>query len=259
VVNVDGGGLNNIMPQSSRWTRWYTSCFMTGGYIATAAIPDGTNATSGIYICSDDGSNFRMLHQIDSVEGLVSTPQGEDAYVFGTHDWTYSILEDGRKLQIRGSTWWSADDEKIYGPAQMFYQDTSEGPVPAVVRNMWNPIVLGVNHWIAECEPIIEWEQGKIKYGNAGYWEYEITTSVVPNLHDVSQVCSLAEIRGRSGRRSVSRDAKYIGLMDMQSPTLGMTNPDTLYLYNRSGSSVIETKATKNWTSIISFALANIA
>jgi hypothetical protein len=258
VVNFDGSALRHVLKQADSWPKFGTACYMKAGYIAAVGSSDGTNATSGIYLAKDDESEFRLLHQMDNVQWITPTPQGEDAYVFGTHDWTYSILEDGRKLQVRVSTWWSTDDEKIYGPAQVFYQDTAEGAVPAVVRNMYVPIVLGVNHWIAECEPIIEWEQFRIKYGNAGYWEYKITTSVIPNLHDISQVCSLAEIRGRSDRRSVSRDAKNIGLMDMQSVALGMTNPEVLYLYNRAESAVTETKAAKNWSKVDKFALVNL-
>jgi hypothetical protein len=64
IINTDGTGLRQIMPQSDNWSRWYMSCYMKGGFVATAAIPDGTNDTSGIYVCNDDGSDFRLLHQI---------------------------------------------------------------------------------------------------------------------------------------------------------------------------------------------------
>jgi hypothetical protein len=166
----------------------------------------------------------------------------------------------------RVSTFWWVDDEKIYGPAQaityFLRYNKDRVPVditPAVIRNMYDPIVLNVNHWIARCEPITDWDVGNVKYGQVAFWEYEID-STDDNKADVTFFCGITDLHPRrnSPRFSVTRDGIYVGVMDMQSTAIGMTDPDTLYLYDRSRSSVTETKATKNWSTISNFALMNI-
>jgi len=262
VINVDGTGLKNILPQSANWSRWYTSCFMKGGNIATAAVPDGSNATSGIYICNDDGSNFRMLHQIDSVEGLVSTPQGEDAYVFGHHEWEYKVNDEIRRLPV--TTWWLVDDVRIYSPAQIELYIRDRPNVPSVfqyhvVKDMYIPIVLDVAHWIARCEPITKYGVNQLEYGRSAFWEYKFDDSTEPDTKYVELTCETSEVRGSDPRSCVTRDGRVIALMDMQSSTLGMTNPDVLYLYDGVRKSVTATEASKNWNMIDEFALVNLS
>ena len=260
VVNVDGSGLKSIMPQSDNWSLWYMSCYMKDGYIATTAVPDGSNTTSGIYICNDDGSDFRLLHQIDSVEGLVATPQGEDAYVFGHHEWEYKVNDEIRKLPV--TTWWLVDDVRIWSPAQVenYFRSLPNLPVIDryyVVKDMYRPIVLDVAHWIALCEPLTKWGVNQLEYGRSAYWEYKHDDSTEPDTKYVELLCESSEVRGSNPRSCVTRDGRVIGIMDMQSPSLGMTNPDVLYLYNGVASSVTATEAAKNWTSIVSFAVVN--
>jgi hypothetical protein len=260
IINTDGTGLRQIMPQSDNWSRWYMSCYMKGGFVATAAIPDGTNDTSGIYVCNDDGSDFRLLHQIDSIEGLVATPQGEDAYVFGHHEWEYKVNDEVRKLPV--TTWWLVDDVRIYSPAQVetYIRDRPNLPMIFqyyVVKNMYRPIVLDVAHWIALCEPLTKWGVNQLEYGRSAFWEYKHDDSTEPDTKYVELLCESLEVRGSNPRSCVTRDGRVIAVMDMQSPSLGMTNPDVLYLYNGVAKSVTATVAAKNWNSIVSFAVVN--
>lgn len=262
VINTDGTGLRHIMPQSDNWSLWYMSCYMKDGYIATTAVPDGSNTTSGIYICNDDGSNFRLLHQIDNIQGLVSTPQGEDAYVFGRHDFEY--FEDDVKKRVSVTSWWLADDVRIHAPAQtVWYQrkrpDNSEVTSFVFGKNIWSPIVLDVNHWIARCEPVTKWGGYQVEYGHSAFWEFRIDTIPEPDWYYLDLVCERSEVRGLDPLSSVTRDGHLIAVMDMQSSSLGMSNPDVMYLFDRAANAVTVTVAAKNWNNIDSFAAANLA
>lgn len=262
VVNMDGSGLISIMPQSANWRRWITCCYMKAGNVATTAIPDGTNATSGIYLCNDDGSNFRMLHQMDNVDWMAATPEGTDAYVMGSRDYPY-----GNGLTARFNTFWLVDDEKIWYPMQVvnYYRSATKSYVPAVARWIYDPIVLGEAHWIANAEPIIDWDTDSVKYGNRAFWEYKMNFNATPVTTDIDVVCESSDVRattdisGISPRFCVTRNGRFIGLMDMQSTKLGMPNPDVLYLFDRAGNKVIETMAAKNWNKIVTFAVANLS
>jgi hypothetical protein len=261
VINVDGTGLKNIMPQSASWQKWWTCSFMKAGYIATSASLDGTNSTSGVYLCKDDGSEFQLLHQLDNVGWVVSSPQGEDAYVYGTHNWVYNEGEE----PIRLTTFWLADDVKIWSPIQGVPINKPNGTSTfAVPRYIYDPIILEVNentvHWIALSEPVTQWPD-IVTYGRRAFWEYKLDTSTKPETYEIEILCETSDVRNSqpSPRFCVSRDGRYIGLMDMQSQSLGMTNPDVLYIFSRTANTATATEAAKNWSTIETFAVANLS
>jgi hypothetical protein len=252
VVNVDGSGLISIMPQSANWRRWITCCFMAAGNIATTAIPDGTNATSGIYLCNDDGSNFRMLHQLDDVDWMAATPEGADAYVVGTRDWV-----DGNGWATPVRTFWSADINSIWGVEHLrtYYSTAHNRNIPAATF-IYDPVVLGLGHWIARTEPVTKAETDKVTYGPLGFWSFK---SSKEDWYDLNLFCQLTEVRGMSPRFSVTRNGRFVGLLDMQSIQHGMPNPDVLYLYEWRSKEVITTDAAKYWKTIVTFAVANLS
>jgi hypothetical protein len=256
VINVDGSGLTHILKEADSWVKFSTACYFKSGVIAATGSPDGSNALSGVYTCSDDGGSLQLLHQMDDAGWMASTPSGDDGYVYGTADWLYGVV-DGIRKYARFTTWWLADEQHVWRPAQgeTYYNSRQDRRIPVVVQGMYDPIILGVDLWISLCEPIRRVATDVVVYGHRAFWEYEFDS-----IKTISLVCETSEVRGRqSPRFSVTRNGRYIGLMDMQSPTLGLTNPDVLYLLDREAYDATATDAAKNWLRIENFAIANIA
>jgi hypothetical protein len=150
---------------------------------------------------------------------------------------------------------------RIWNPIQIgiYYNSALETFIPLVPRFVYDPIVLAEGHWIALAEPVVEFRRDFVKYGHRAFWEYEVDLTVSTFPFDVDVVCEPSDVRGTSPRFCVTRDGRYIGLMDMQSQSLGMTNPDVLYLFDRAANTVTASDAAKNWISIENFAVANLS
>jgi len=240
VINVDGSGLTIIMQQSVTWSRWSTSCFMSNGIVATAAMPDGTNETSGIYYCNDDGSNFHQVYPLHDVSWMAINSHSNIVCAYGRPN---RRNDDGSYTSPIG--WYRWGNYGFDGETFPFWDWL--GLVRA--DNIYDPILVD-NLCIALCEPYTD-SDGGLQYNRRAFWKGVIGTEMS------ELVCETSEVVGQSPRFSVTRDGEVVGLMDMQSPRLGMPNPNVLYGYIVETGEVVETNTAQNWSNITAFAIPN--
>ncbi len=256
VINVDGTGLTHILKEADSWVRFGTACFVAEGIVLCTGSPDGSNERSGVYSCSDDGSGVTMHSSMFNAGWMAATASGDGVFVYGRA--RPDLDGDSFKSIYDVVTWWytSSTPNSDWSAAQgkTYLVEDSNGNTKfayAVMKGMYDPIVIKLGHWIALGEPVTSNHLDKfVTFGRRAFWQKE--------GDQLSVVCETNEVVGRqSPRFSVTRDGEVVGLMDMQSPRLGMPNPNVLYGYIVETGEVVETKAAQNWNNITAFAIPN--
>lgn len=256
VINVDGTGLTHILKEADSWVRFGTACFVAEGIVLCTGSPDGSNERSGVYSCSDDGSGVTMQSSMFNAGWMAATASGDGVFVYGRA--RPDLDGDPFKSPYDVVTWWytssTPNSDWIAAQGKTYLVEDSNGDTKfayAVMKGMYDPIVIKLGHWIALGEPVTSNYLDKfVTFGRRAFWQKE--------GDQLSVVCETNEVVGRqSPRFSVTRDGEVVGLMDMQSPRLGMPNPKVLYGYIVETGEVVETKAAQNWNNITAFALPN--
>jgi hypothetical protein len=229
---------------------------MAGGLIGWAGRISGDVTTHGVFVSDISGANIQKVVNIENVSAMVVTPKGDEAMVYGT-----TRIKDSGPL----TGYWWVDEDGIFAGAGV--SRTVKDPKSSKEQFYFRsfdftglPIALGTHHFIARSRTIEEVSFAytgitSVKYSSEEYWEYKLTPQ---KAYESEILCSTAEVTRQTLRICVSRDAKSMAMIGVQSSNLGAPDPTKLYIRSLSNNTIKETEAASGWESLDAIALMNL-